>query len=124
MEGLINETASTNEKVKIKNDLRNILLADSDEKNLEKLNRYMDILGIEIDGATWELTDPRYKATYKYAGPGKGGEVYVYIQTSYRSNSLVISKAVSDDKWIKKVEDALSLTPQKTTSNYIYYNVM
>lgn len=132
VERLINESISENDKSGIKKNLRNILLADGDEKNLKKLNQYMDILGIAIDGAYWKLTTPRYKATYEYVkdvdgGVERGGTTYVYIrQSHWMTNELVAfaSDNTVGKKWIKKVEDALSLTPSKTTKDYIYYNVM
>lgn len=130
IESLTNEAISANDKAGIKRQLCNILLADGDEKKLEKLNRYMDILGIAIDGAYWELTTPRYKATYEYVkdvdgGVEHGGITYVYLfQTHFMTNEMAIPLADHvDKKWIKKLEDALSLTPGKTTKNYIYYHV-
>lgn len=121
-ESLTNEAVSANDKAIIKMDLSDILFADGSEKNLEKLNQYMDILGIAIDGAYWKLTTPRYKATYEYV-KDVDETTYIYLfQTHYTGNELAvpISDHV-DEKWIKKLEGALSLRPGKKTKNYIYY---
>jgi len=130
IESLTNEAISVKDKAGIKMELSDILFAGGSEKNLEKLDRYMDILGIAINGAYWRLANSRYKARYEYVkdvdgGVDNGGTTDVYIfQTNRTGNVLAVPISdYIDEKWIKKLEDALSLKPGKTTKNYIYYYV-